>query len=147
MILRKFTLEDKEEFLAMCRDFYSGGAALEPIPSSRMAESFQQIVSGSPYIQGYMMIEENRIAGYGIVYPFYSNEAGGLCLMLEEIYVKPDFRGKKLGTQYLNSIAEASGEKYVGLKLEICPTNDGARRLYESQGFRVLGYGEMIKKL
>ena len=147
MVLRKFTPADREEFLTMCQDFYSGGAALESIPVPQMEESFRQIVAGSPYIQGYMMVEEGKNAGYGIVYPFYSNEAGGLILMLEEIYVKPEFRGKKLGTQYLNTIASAAGGGFAGLKLEICPGNEGARRLYESLGFRVLGYGEMVKKL
>ena len=148
MKLRKFLPSDKAEFLTMCKDFYGpSGATLHPIPESQMEASFDQAAAGNPYIVGYMMELEGNIAGYGLIYPFYSNEAGGLCLMLEEIYVKPAYRGHKLGTQYLNEIAGVFGGGVTTLKLEICPANPRARKLYESMGFHELGYTSMIKEL
>lgn len=147
MKLTKFTSTGREEFLNMCQDFYSGGAALESIPVEQMEVTFHKIVEGSPYVMGFFMEEDEKIAGYGMVYPFYSNEAGCLCLMLEEIYVKPEFRSHKLGTQYLEMIASTVSPEVKGLKLEICPSNERARKLYETMGFHVLNYGTMIKSL
>lgn len=147
MQLRKFISSDRADFLEMCRDFYSTGAALKPIPVTQMEHTFESAVEGSPYVMGFILEENGQSAGYGLIYPFYSNEAGGLCLMLEEIYVKPSFRGLGLGTQYLESIASAVSPEVVGLKLEICPTNNRARKLYESMGFSLLGYESMIKAL
>jgi len=147
MYLRKFIPADREEFLSMCADFYSTGAALEPIPESHMEKTFDAAVSGSPHVMGFIMEQEGACAGYGLVYPFYSNESGGLCLMLDEIYVKPDFRGQGLGRAYLETVAAASGLSPVALKLEICPKNLRARKLYESSGFSILGYDSMIKAL
>ena len=147
MILRRFEPADKSEFLTMCQDFYSGGAVLKPIPAKNMENSFHEIISGSPDLSGFMMLKDGKIAGYGIVYPFFSNEGGGRMLMLEEIYVKPSYRGQRLGTEYLNQIASAFSNDIVGLRLEISPDNEGARRLYESMGFKKLGYESMIKAI
>lgn len=147
MQLRKFTPADRADFLEMCVDFYSGGAVLKPIPAAQMEQTFDKAAAGSPYVMGFIMEQEGRSAGYGLIYPFYSNEAGGLCLMLEEIYVKPAFRGLGLGTQYLSNIAAAVGPDVIGLKLEICPANARAKKLYESMGFSLLGYESMIKAL
>ena len=147
MILRRFEPGDKAAFLAMCRDFYSGGAVLKPIPEKNMETSFQEIISGSPDISGFMMVDGDEIVGYGIVYPFFSNEGGGRMLMLEEIYVKPDCRGRKFGSEYLNRIASAFSDDIAGLRLEISPGNESARRLYESMGFKKLGYESMIKAI
>ena len=113
-----------------------------------MESSFDQIVQGSPYIQGYIIeADSGDCAGYGIVFPYYSNEGGGLFLMLEEIYVKPAYRSQRLGSFYLENIKTASGLPVKGFKLEICKHNDGARRLYERHGFQPLAYGEMIRVL
>lgn len=147
MKLRLFEEQDRTAFLDMCTDFYAGGAALHPIPRAQMEQSFQQIMDGSPYIQGFLFLEEGQVAGYALVYPFYSNEMGGLCLMLEEIYIKPQFRGRGLGSQYLQQVAKAFGRPVAGLKLEVCPENEGARKLYERSGFHPLAYQSMVKTL
>ena len=79
MNLRKFTEGDRAVFLSMCEDFYHSGAADTVIPVSQMESSFDQIVQGSPYIQGYIIeADGGNCAGYGIVFPYYSNEGGGL---------------------------------------------------------------------
>ena len=147
MKLRPFVPEDRTDFLNMCADFYSGEAALKPIPSAQMKATFDTVLSGSPYVRGFILDQDGNAAGYGLVYPFYSNEAGGLCLMLDEIYVRPEFQGRGFGSQYLREVAEAFGPEVAGLKLEICPRNPRARALYERSGFSVLGYDSMIKPL
>ncbi len=95
MKLRPFVPEDRTDFLDMCADFYSGEAALKPIPSAQMKATFDAVISGSPYVRGFILDQDGNAAGYGLVYPFYSNEAGGLCLMLDEIYVRPEFQGRQ----------------------------------------------------
>ena len=155
MKLRPFVPEDRTDFLDMCADFYSGEAALKPIPSAQMKATFDAVISGSPYVRGFILDQDGNAAGYGLVYPFYSNEAGGLCLMLDEIYVRPEFQGRgfdgvlTVPKQLVMAIrgAAAFGPEAVGLKLEICPRNPRARALYERSGFSVLGYDSMIKPL
>lgn len=147
MRLRTFAPGDREDFLEMCVDFYSGDAAMEAIPVSQMRATFDAVLGGSPYVKGFIFDQDGDAAGYGLMYPFYSNEAGGLCLMLDEIYVRPAFQGRGFGSQYLREAASASGLEVVALKLEICPRNPRARALYERSGFHELGYGCMIKML
>ena len=151
MEMKKFTPADKSVFLEMCRDFYSGGAASAPIPESRMEKTFDLIAAGTPYAFGYLFITGGSAAGYAIGFPFYSNEAGCFCLMLEEIYVKPGFRSQKLGSQYLATVADVLsadlGVPFEGLKLEICPSNERAHKLYTAMGFEALVYTNMVKKV
>ena len=134
----------------MCRDFYSGGAAAAEIPVSQMEATFDVILSGTPYAFGYLFDVEGTPAGYALGYPFYSNEAGCFCLMLEEIYVVPAFRSHRLGTEYLQTIARVVSEELSlpigGLKLEVCPSNPRAQKLYEALGFEPLPYIAMVKK-
>ncbi len=57
---------------------------------------------------------------------------------LERIYVKPEFQGRKIG-QYLldQSIAIAKTRRFPYLWLGVWEKNEGARRFYERNGFRL----------
>lgn len=147
MRLKPMEETDRTDFLEMCMDFYADGAALQTIPPERMERSFEKAVSGSPYIKGFLFLEGETAVGYALTFPYYSNEVGGLCLMLDEIYVKPEWRRRGLASQYLAEVAQAFDEPVVGLRLDVCPDNDNARRLYEKQGFQMLGYQSMVKGL
>ena len=151
MQLKRFEPADRPTFLAMCQDFYGGGAAAVHIPVSQMEAAFDVILSGTPYAFGYLFDVEGVPAGYALGYPFYSNEAGCFCLMLEEIYVAPAYRSRRLGTEYLQTVARVVSEELSlpigGLKLEVCPSNPRARQLYEAMGFTALPYTAMVKHL
>ena len=59
----------------------------------------------------------------------------------------PEYRGKGLGTALLalaDRICAAAGKQ--ALSLVVSDTNTGARRLYESWGYREAGQREMIKE-
>lgn len=146
--IRKWTASDKKEFLQMGEEFYHSDAVTHVIEPAQMERSFEEAVNGSPYIQGFIIEADSKTAGYGIVYPYYSNEAGCHCLMLEEIYVRPEFQGMGIGKTYLKRIAgvykREFGVPVQGLKLEINPENVRAEKLYRNMGFEELGYFSMV---
>lgn len=150
MQFKPFTPADKAEYLAMCRDFYTCGATAFPISEAQMEATFDYVAAGTPYAFGFILEHAGSPAGYALGYPFYSNEAGCLCLMLEEIYIKPAWRSHRLGGDYLRAIAPEM-ERRLGLpigalKLECCPGNERARKLYERLGFCALPYCPMVQK-
>ena len=56
--------------------------------------------------------------------------------LLDMLYVKPEARGKGLGTELMRAAAEYVQSQGAGmLALEVLETNAGARRLYERLGF------------
>lgn len=143
--IRRFEKKDKSDFIEMCTDFYTGGAALEAISAEQMSNTFEYIVGGGNSLNGLIIEHDGKIAGYGLVILYYSNEVGGLCALLDEIYVSPEFRGCGLGTQYIENVKDVFDEDIKGLRLEACYDNAGALKLYESMGFMHLNYKQLVK--
>ena len=47
-----------------------------------------------------LLEQDGETAGYGLLSLKYSHEAGGLELWVEELYVRPAFRGRGLGHEF-----------------------------------------------
>ena len=82
---------------------------------------------------------EGRAAGVWC----YSAEVGGRCVFLEEIYLRPEFRGRGLGIEILTWI-EKQYPTARRFRLEVNQINQGAVRLYEKAGYEYLRYEQMV---
>ena len=145
MFLRAFEKKDKQDFIEMCLDFYSGEAVLHGIPPKNIIQTFEAIIENNPYVKGHIIEADGKIAGYGLHWLYWSNEAGGLMCFIDEIYVKGSYRGQRLGTQFLESLKESYKDSVVGFRLEVSAENDRATKLYERLGFESLYYDQMIR--
>ena len=145
MILRALKEQDRKDFIEMCLDFYSGEAVLHTIPEENIIKTFEAIIQGNPYIKGHIIEGAGEIAGYGLHWLYWSNEAGGLMCFIDEIYVKAEYRGQRLGTEYLEFLKEIYKDLVVGFRLEVFAKNDRATKLYERLGFENLDYDQMIR--
>ena len=64
---------------------------------------------------------------------------------VEEIYVRPEFRGMGLGRALLRALPElAPAARY---RLEIEPDNARAEKLYREMGFEILPYRQMVREM
>lgn len=143
--IRTFSQADREAYLLFSRDFYSGGAALHPIPEAHMQHTFDRLAAGIPHADGFMLWDDDQRAGYCLISFLWSTEAGGLLALIDELYISPDHRGKALGSTFLKEIEAHYKGKIVGFRLEVCASNEGAIRLYQRHGFQFLDYRQMIK--
>lgn len=143
MIIRDFNKNDREDFFNMSREFYGGDSVMEAIPEENREKAFCEILSGSGLIRGLIIENDGSVAGYGLLTYFYSCEAGGRVVLIDEIFIKSQYRGKGLGTAYLNFVFE----QYKGcrFRLEVMPKKAGAIRLYERMGFERIEYLQYIK--
>ncbi len=138
MTIRKINSRDRAEYTAMAKDFFSSPAVLENIPEENITSSFEEYLSGSPYGDAFIFELDGRIAGYGVLAYTYSQEAGGKVVWLEEIYIKEEFRGKGLGSEFINFVlSEIPAKRY---RLETEPDNEKAAKLYRKLGFEHFEY-------
>lgn len=137
-MIRKIRESDKAEYIKMAEDFYNSDAVLSPIPISNFELTFNELMQSDRYAEAFIFESDKTIAGFGLIAKTFSQEAGGMVVWIEEIYVKKDFRGKGLGSEFINFIK--SGVPAKRYRLETEPQNLAAQRLYLRHGFNPLEY-------
>ncbi len=143
-MVRKITPDDKQVYIEMSREFYSTDAVYEPVPDLYFERTFEEMMRSDVYAEAFMLETEGTVAGYGLIAKTFSQEAGGIQVWIEELYIRPEFRSKGLGSEFFKEIERlVPAARY---RLEIEPENEGAVRLYRRLGFSDLPYGQMIKR-
>ena len=142
-MIRKLTKADEQLYMAMTEEFYYSDAVLHAIPEENRRACFEELMRSKEYCECFIIEHNKETAGYALIAKTFSQEAGGLTVWIEELYIRPEFQGNGLGTQFFEFIQkEIPARRY---RLEIEPDNEGARALYERLGFKSLDYSQMIK--
>ncbi len=77
-------------------------------------------------------------AGFAFYFYHYSTWLGRAGLFLEDLFVKPELRGKGIGKALLAELAKIAVENhYYGVKWEVLDWNQPAMDFYESLGAQV----------
>lgn len=142
-MIRKMTPADHELYKTLSLEFYATDAVEHPLPPSHFDAVFAEILRGGPYMDGYILCADGEDAGYAAVSKMWAVEAGGLCVWVEDIYIRPQHRGKGLGGEFFRFLKEAYPEANR-LRLEVEEENTAAVALYRKHGFRFLPYRQMI---
>lgn len=145
-MIRKITPQDQAQFISLLDEFYHSPAVLHPIPSENYKKTFDEVIMGSPYADAYIFSVEDEVAGYALLSFTYSNEAGGLVMWLEELYIRPAFQGKGLGSEFFCYIHEHYDSKVARIRLEVEADNSGALNLYKRLGYEPLPYVQMYRE-
>jgi GNAT superfamily N-acetyltransferase len=75
---------------------------------------------------------QGEVAGYALFFEFYSSFQGRAGLFLEDIFVRPNYRHKGVGTQLLAEVANlAWKEDYFCLRWEVLDWNEPAIEFYK----------------
>ena len=146
-MIRPIEKKDKEQFLAMLREFYESDAVMAPVPLENHRCTFDAIIEGSPYAEAYIIEKDGEAAGYAQVSLTWSTEAGGLTVWLEELYVREQYRGMGLGHEAFDFIFRRFRGRARRYRLEVEDYNKGAIRLYEKMGFGFMPYLSMYKDI
>lgn len=146
-LIRKITENDKKTYMELVNLFYHSEAVLHPVPEKNHENSWRELMRSGDYMECFFIEEENKVAGFLLLSYTFSQESGGKVCWLEEIFIRPEFRGRGLGKEFFHFIESEIEPKVSRIRLEIEPDNDGARRLYRAMGYKELPYEQMVKEL
>lgn len=142
-MIRKIQEKDRNDYIEMARGFYSTDAVAFKVGDSHFHDTFDELMRSDIYAEGYIFEKNATAAGYALLAKTFSQEAGGIVVWIEEIYVKPEYRSQGIGGEFFRYVKENIFPKVKRLRLEAERENTGAISLYEKQGFRELEYMQM----
>ncbi len=143
-LIRNMLEKDKASVIEMMRVFYASDAVLSNGSEEIFAADVENCISESPYLEGYIFEKEGNIQGYGMVAKSFSTEFGKPCIWIEDLYVKAEYRGQGIGSQFLHFIEQTYPNAV--LRLEAEAENARALRVYKKCGYEVLPYMELKKE-
>jgi len=82
---------------------------------------------------------EGTVVGYAIIILYWSNEMGGIVLVIDELYVDPAQRGNGIATDFVTLLGKVAPQGVVAMQLEVTRTNRRVLELYRKLGFRDTG--------
>ncbi len=143
MKIRLMEKADVTAVVDMMRGFYASDAVFTNGSEEIFSADANECVSESPYLEGYVFENKNGIQGYAMCAKSFSTEFGKRCIWIEDLFVKDEYRGKGIGSEFLAFISDKYKECVIRLEAEA--ENERAIHVYNKAGFDVLPYTELIK--
>jgi ribosomal protein S18 acetylase RimI-like enzyme len=132
---RKFNNTDFNILAGLMLGLYEEDPATKHITREKIRHTVDSL-DGHPDRGTIIMIEdENEILGYSLLINFWSNEYGGNITVIDELYIKKEYRSRGIGTNFISYLIKIRYNNSVALQLETTPKNKKARKLYEKLGF------------
>jgi len=131
--IRKIEETDYAALILLFREF----ALFEKLPD-KMTNSLQQMLKEKNYLKGFVAVNtQNEIMGY-VTYFFAYYTWTGKSLYMDDLYVRPEFRAKKIGTRLINEVIEfAKTENCSKLRWQVSEWNQPAIDFYKSLGANI----------
>jgi GNAT superfamily N-acetyltransferase len=132
-------LDDVAQLVELMTDFYA--EAGYPLPAEAATRTFATLLADPRLGHVWMMEADGEPAGYVVLTVSFSMEYGGLRGFVDDLFVRPAFRGRGLAAAALAELrrtAEALGVR--ALLVEVGPQNDTARRVYQRLGLKDTGH-------
>ncbi len=144
LVIRYLEERDRSAVMEMMRVFYSSPAVLTNGSEQIFTADIDNCVNDSPYLEGYIFEDEEKILGYSMVAKSFSTEFGLPCIWIEDIYIKEGFRDLGIGSRFFEFIEE----KYPShlLRLEVESDNERAMTFYRKNRLEIMPYTEMKKE-
>lgn len=144
--IRKMTEADTTEVLAMMRVFYDSPAVIHTASDEILQKDIADCVSDMPFLEGFVFEADGQVAGYAMITCCYTTEYGGICVWVEDLYLKPDYRRMGISTQFFQFIEEKYPQA-VRFKLEVEQENEHAIASYRKNGYGISPYFEMTREI
>jgi len=131
--IRKIEESDYLVLISLFKEF----ALFEKLPE-KMTNSVEQMLREKEYLRGFVAVNDvDEIVGYATYFFGYYTWIGK-SLYMDDLYVRPDFRGAGVGTKLISEvIAFAKAENCKKLRWQVSEWNQPAIDFYKSLGANV----------
>ncbi|OAZ02963.1 GNAT family N-acetyltransferase [Flavobacterium succinicans] len=126
--------KDIDIISSLMADFY----AIDHYPfNPEVAQNlFKEFIENKKLGQGWLILQDNEVAGYLILTFVFSFEYQGMIAFLDELYILPKAQGKGIGKEavaFAQAHCKALGIQLIYLEVE--KHNVPAQQLYQKNGF------------
>lgn len=143
-MIRLMKEQDKNEVIEMMTVFYASEAVSTNGSREIFESDFNNCINSCPYLEGYVFEENDNICGYAMVAKSFSTEFGKPCIWIEDLYIKEEYRHKKLGSLFFDFLKE--NYKDTIQRLEVDKQNIFASKAYKKNNFEEVDYLQFIRK-
>ena len=143
-MIRLMKEQDKNEVIEMMTVFYASEAVSTNGSREIFESDFNNCINSCPYLEGYVFEENNNICGYAMVAKSFSTEFGKPCIWIEDLYIKEEYRHKKLGSLFFDFLKE--NYKDTIQRLEVDKHNVFAIKAYKKNNFEEVDYLQFVRK-
>ncbi len=144
-MIRTIRKEDKQVYCKLADKFYHTEGVMHAVPCEFLESAFDMFLTDKTYGDIFVYEENKEIVGYALIAKSYSQEAGGLVVWIEELFVEKEHEGKGIGTALFKYVL--NNFSVARFRLEVEPENERAVSLYKKFGFKFIEYQQMIKEL
>ena len=139
--VRAAEIVDVPELVALMTEFYAESGF--SLPSARATETFEQLIRDPRLGRVWLLGLDRQLAGYVVLTVAFSMECGGLRGFVDDLFVRPPYRGRGLGTLALAEVRRTCLALGVrALLAEVGLADEAAQRLYRRSG--LAGTGNML---
>ena len=143
-MIRLMKEQDKNEVIEMMTVFYASEAVSTNGSREIFESDFNNCINSCPYLEGYVFEENDNICGYAMVAKSFSTEFGKPCIWIEDLYIKEEYRHKKLGSLFFDFLKE--NYKDTIQRLEVDKQNIFASKAYKKNNFDEVDYLQFVRK-
>jgi len=138
LLIRPARVDDTHTLWTLIREFAEYERELDLVVISE-ADLRRDGFGPDPRFRALIAEWDGQIAGYAVFFEIYSTWEGRAALLLEDLFVREEFRGKGIGTALLKQVARlAQDEGCFGLRWEVRDWNEAAVELYKAMGGKFL---------
>jgi ribosomal protein S18 acetylase RimI-like enzyme len=130
---------DIPRLVALMAEFYA--EAGYPLPVEAATRTFAALLDDPRLGRVWLMEVDGEPAGHAVLTVSFSMEYGGLRGFIDDLFVRPAFRGRGLAAAALAELRRTAEEMGVrALLVEVRPDNDTAQRVYRRLGLEDSGH-------
>ena len=132
--MRKASLVDVEQLVTMMAEFYSESPYT--LNLSRATEAFTLLLADERLGHVWFIQVNSKDVGYVVATLCYSMTYGGLCAVVDDFFIQPEFRGTGLGKAAMAEVRNLCASRGVrAIHVETGRDNAPALAVYRRAGF------------
>jgi len=144
---RQYKTRDQKIVTELIKQLYKEDPGDQPASNKHIQKTLTILPKHKD--KGTILIFElgKQLIGYSILINYWSNEFGGNIVFIDELFIKKEFRGQGIGTNFIKYLMKNKFGNSVLLQIEVTPNNKKAKKLYEKLGFKLQKNSTLMRKI